>query len=183
MRRTPLHLRVLTVPALAVAALAITHSAAGAQSQSRDNLTGVWALTNARIETITKGTIDRGTIVIRNGVIEAVGASVNPPADAIVVDLSGKTIVPAFIDLTSSLGLPQPAAEGRGGAGRFRIPGGTLVVNILAGSAFLVTLGAIVLSMIPPDDGSSPVLFELKVVGGSTMLIAIGFVLYVARRR
>jgi imidazolonepropionase-like amidohydrolase len=74
----------------------------------------VWALTNARIETVTRGTIDRGTIVIRNGVIEAVGASVTPPADAQVVDVSGKTIVPAFIDLTSSLGLPAPP-EGRGG--------------------------------------------------------------------
>jgi hypothetical protein len=109
MRRTPLHLLVLPV-----AALAITQSA-GAQSQSRDNLTGAWALTNVRIETVTKGIIERGTIVIRDGVIEAVGASVNPPADARIVDLSGKTIVPAFIDLTSSLGLPQPAAEGRGG--------------------------------------------------------------------
>ena len=102
MRRTPLHL--LVIP---VAALAITQTA-GAQSQSRDNMTGVWALTNARIETVTKGTIERGTIVIRDGVIEAVGASITPPADARVVDLSGKTIAPAFIDLTSSLGLPQP---------------------------------------------------------------------------
>jgi imidazolonepropionase-like amidohydrolase len=109
MRRTPLHLLVLPV-----AALAITHTVAGAQSQSRDNQTGVWALTNARIETVTRGTIDRGTIVIRNGVIEAVGASVTPPADAQVVDVSGKTIVPAFIDLTSSLGLPQPQAGGGG---------------------------------------------------------------------
>jgi imidazolonepropionase-like amidohydrolase len=108
MRRTPLHLLVLPV-----AALAITQTAA-AQSQSRDNQTGVWALTNARIETVTRGTIDRGTIVIRNGVIEAVGASVTPPADAQVVDVSGRTIVPAFIDLTSSLGLPA-APEGRGG--------------------------------------------------------------------
>src|SRR5688500_3880173 len=109
MRRTPLHLLVLPVPALAVALLAITQDAA-AQSQSRDNMTGVWALTNARIETVTKGTIERGTIVIRDGVIEAVGASVNPPADARVVDLAGKTIVPAFIDITSSLRLrPEPA--------------------------------------------------------------------------
>ena len=59
MRRTPLHL--LVIP---VAALAITQTA-GAQSQSRDNMTGVWALTNARIETVTKGTIERGTVVIR----------------------------------------------------------------------------------------------------------------------
>jgi imidazolonepropionase-like amidohydrolase len=115
MRRTPLHRLVLPV-----AALALTQTAAGAQSNSRDNLTGVWALTNARIETVTKGTIERGTVVIRDGVIEAVGASVTPPADARVVDLSGKTLAPAFIDLTSSLGLPQPAA-GRGG-GRGGVP-------------------------------------------------------------
>jgi imidazolonepropionase-like amidohydrolase len=109
MRRTPLH-RVV-VP---VVALVLSHTVAGAQSNSRDNLTGVWALTNARIETVTKGTIDRGTIVIRNGVIEAVGATITPPADAAVMDLSGKTIYPAFIDLTSSMGLPQPPV-GRGG--------------------------------------------------------------------
>ncbi len=126
MRRTPLHLLVLPV-----AALAITHTA-GAQSQSRDNQTGVWALTNARIETVTRGTIDRGTIVIRNGIIEAVGASVTPPADARVVDVSGKTIVPAFIDLTSSLGLPQPQAGGRGqGRGGFQgqVPGQDLTTT------------------------------------------------------
>src|SRR5688500_1482783 len=113
MSRTPLH-RLL----LPIAALAVTQTA-GAQSQSRDNMTGVWALTNARIETVTKGTIDRGTVVIRNGVIEAVGATITPPADAVVVDLSGKTIAPAFIDLTSSLGLrtpPQQAGGGRGAA-------------------------------------------------------------------
>ena len=112
MRRTPLHRLVLPL-----AAVAVVQTAAGAQSQSRDNMTGVWALTNARIETVTKGTIDRGTIVIRDGVIEAVGANVTPPVDARIVDLSGKTVAPAFIDLTSSLGLPQPVQQGRGGRG------------------------------------------------------------------
>ena len=115
MRRTPLHLLVLPV-----AFLALTQTA-GAQSQSRDNLTGVWALTNARIETVTKGTIERGTIVIRDGVIEAVGATVTIPADARVVDLSGKTIAPAFIDLTSSIGLRAPAQQG-GGRGAAAAP-------------------------------------------------------------
>ena len=73
--------------------------------------------------------------------------------------------------------------EGRAGAGRFRIPGGSAVVNVIAGSAFLVTLSAIVLSVIPPDDGSSPLLFELKVVGGSAVLVALGFVLSWTERR
>ena len=79
-----------------------------------------WALTNARIETVTKGTIARGTIVIRNGMIESVGASVAPPPDARVVDMAGRTVYPGLIDLTSSLGLPTPqggADGGRGGGG------------------------------------------------------------------
>jgi hypothetical protein len=80
---------------------------------------GTWALTNARIETITKGTIEKGTIVIRDGIIEAVGANVTPPGDARVVDLAGRTVYPGFIDLTSSMGLPTPPPQqvGFGGGG------------------------------------------------------------------
>src|SRR5688500_12238596 len=81
---------------------------------------GTWALTNARIETVTRGVIERGTIVIREGLIEAVGADVRPPADARVVDLAGKRVFPGLIDLTSTLGLasaPAGAAGQAGGAG------------------------------------------------------------------
>jgi imidazolonepropionase-like amidohydrolase len=81
---------------------------------------GPWVLTNVRIETVTRGVIERGTVVIRDGLIAAVGADVPVPADARVLDLTGKTVFPAFIDLTSSLGLasaPAPAAGGRPGAG------------------------------------------------------------------
>jgi len=80
---------------------------------------GTWALTNARIETVTKGVIEHGTIVIRDGLIQAVGADVTPPADARVLDLNGRTVYPGLIDLVSNLGLPAaptPAA-GRGGGG------------------------------------------------------------------
>jgi hypothetical protein len=81
---------------------------------------GTWALTNARIETVTKGRIEKGTIVIRDGVIEAVGANATPPSDARVVDLGGRTVYPGFIDLTSSMGLaalPQPQGGPGGGGG------------------------------------------------------------------
>src|SRR6476620_2784454 len=82
---------------------------------------GTWALTNARIETATKGRIEKGTIVIRDGIIEAVGANITPPGDARVVDLAGRTVYPGFIDLTSSMGIPtSPQAQagpGGGGAG------------------------------------------------------------------
>jgi imidazolonepropionase-like amidohydrolase len=83
-----------------------------------------WALTNARIETVTRGVIDRGTIVIRRGLIAAVGAEVTPPADARVLDLSGRTVYPGLIDLTSSLGLAAPPspAGGRGAPGAAAAP-------------------------------------------------------------
>ena len=78
---------------------------------------GTWALTNARIFTVTRGVIERGTIVIRDGLVAAVGSDVAAPADARVLDLAGRTVFPAFIDLTSSLGLPAaPAAGARQGA-------------------------------------------------------------------
>jgi imidazolonepropionase-like amidohydrolase len=97
------------VTALAPAVLSVP--AAAAQEAT-------WALTNARIETVTRGAIERGTIIIRDGLIAAVGANVAVPTDARVVDLSGRTVYPGIIDLTSSLGLPsQPAAGGGGGGG------------------------------------------------------------------
>lgn len=80
-----------------------------------------WALTNARIETVGRGTIEKGTIIIRDGLIAAVGANVAVPPDARVIDLTGRTVYPGIIDLTSTIGLPsQPSgagAAGRGGPG------------------------------------------------------------------
>jgi imidazolonepropionase-like amidohydrolase len=73
-----------------------------------------YAITNARIVTAAPqgaGTIERGTIVIRNGVIQAVGASVATPADARVIDGNGLTVYPGFIDAHSSLGIPAPRGQ------------------------------------------------------------------------
>ncbi len=78
---------------------------------------GTWALTNARIQTVSRGVIERGTLVIRNGLIEAVGPSVAVPRDARVLDLTGRTVSPGIIDLTSTLGLPAAPAPAGGGAG------------------------------------------------------------------
>ena len=75
---------------------------------------GAWALTNAKIETVTRGTINRGTIVIRDGLIESVGANIAIPPDARVMDLANRTVYPGFIDLTSTIGLPNPPARPAG---------------------------------------------------------------------
>ena len=97
----------------AALALAVVATAAPAQDLP-------WALTNARIETVGRGTIEKGTIVIRDGLIAAVGANVAVPPDARVVDLTGRTVYPGIIDLTSTIGLPAQSS----GAGAPRGPGG-----------------------------------------------------------
>jgi len=80
----------------------------------------VYAITNARIVTVAGPTIEKGTIVMRNGLIDAVGANVSAPADATIIDGNGLTVYPGFIDALTSLGIqaqqPQPTG-GRGGGG------------------------------------------------------------------
>lgn len=68
---------------------------------------GKFALTNAKIYTVTNGVIENGTIIINNGIIEAVGTNVNIPADAEVFDYEGKEIYPGMIDGGTTLGLAE----------------------------------------------------------------------------
>jgi hypothetical protein len=81
-----------------------------------------YAITNARIVTVSGATIDRGTLVIRDGLINAVGANVNAPPDARIIDGTGLTIYPGLIDSYTNLALPEAAASpapGGGGGGGF----------------------------------------------------------------
>ena len=66
-----------------------------------------FALTNAKIYTVTNGVIENGTIIINNGIIEAVGADINIPGDAQVIDYSGQEIYPGMIDSGTRLGLSE----------------------------------------------------------------------------
>jgi imidazolonepropionase-like amidohydrolase len=68
---------------------------------------GTYVLTNARIETVTNGVIERGTLVIRDGKIDAVGTTVALPSDAEKIDCSGLTIYPGMIDAGTQLGLVE----------------------------------------------------------------------------
>ncbi len=62
------------------------------------------AFTNAHIIPIAGDEIASGTLVVQNGKILAVGATVMIPADAERVDASGKTIMPGLIDTHSHVG-------------------------------------------------------------------------------
>jgi imidazolonepropionase-like amidohydrolase len=80
---------------------------------------GAIAIHNARIVPVSGPAIQRGTVVVRNGLIEAAGANVNLPADAWVIEGEGLTVYPGLIDALSTLGIPDAApstaAQGRGG--------------------------------------------------------------------
>jgi imidazolonepropionase-like amidohydrolase len=69
----------------------------------------VYAITKARIVTAAGPVIPAGTVVIRNGRIEAVGASVTAPADAQIIDASGRTVYPGLIDMGRADALEVPA--------------------------------------------------------------------------
>jgi imidazolonepropionase-like amidohydrolase len=80
----------------------------------RDNTPGVHAFTNARIVVAPGRVLERATLVVRNGLIEAVGANVSPPPDARVWDMNGRTLYPGFIDAHADLGIAQaPPQDGR----------------------------------------------------------------------
>ena len=65
----------------------------------------VYAISNARIYPVSGPMIESGTIVIRNGLIEDVGANITIPVEATVIDGEGLTVFPGLIDSFSDIGL------------------------------------------------------------------------------
>jgi imidazolonepropionase-like amidohydrolase len=75
----------------------------------------IYAIRGARLVTAAGAPIATGTIVLRNGLIEAVGANVQVPPDATVIEGAGMTVYPGLIDMGNAAGLDaappaQPAA-------------------------------------------------------------------------
>ncbi|MBA3633744.1 MAG: amidohydrolase family protein [Acidobacteria bacterium] len=77
-------------------------------SVSAQSRTDVFAITNARIVPVAGPNIARGTVVIRSGLIEAVGENAKVPADARIIDGTGLVVYPGFFDAYTNLGIPAP---------------------------------------------------------------------------
>ncbi|HEY8551185.1 MAG TPA: amidohydrolase [Vicinamibacterales bacterium] len=97
--------RVLAVAAAATFASMPAH----AQQQGAGDVT---VIRDATILTITNGTIEKGSILIRNGRIAAVGPAVDVPAGAHVIDASGKYVMPGIIDAHSHIAVEGSVNEG-----------------------------------------------------------------------
>src|SRR5438105_10895430 len=72
----------------------------------------VFAITHARIVTLAGSPIEDGTLVIREGKIAAVGANVEVPAGAQVIDGKGLQVYPGLFDPVTQMGLSEISAVG-----------------------------------------------------------------------
>lgn len=82
-------------------------------AQSPKGKSGTFALTGATIITVTKGTVQNGTVILSNGKITAVGSNVAVPQGAEVIDCKGKFIYPGMIDGGSIIGLSEVGSDPR----------------------------------------------------------------------
>src|SRR6266513_1520135 len=128
---------------------------------------------NVNILTAAGPLIRNGAIVMQNGKIAAVGATVNAPADALVIDGAGKYVTPGIIDDHSHLGVyaapggnalsdgneatspttPQVWAEHSVWPQDPQFPrnlaGGVTTLQVLPGSANLIGGRSVVLKVVP----------------------------------
>jgi len=106
---------------------------------------------NATILTVSHGTIEHGSILIKGGKIAEVGSSIKAPKDAQVFDAAGQFVIPGIIDCHSHIAVDGSVNEGSVSVSSmaniadvlnpddidiFRdLAGGVTVANVLHGSA------------------------------------------------
>src|SRR5881296_3907138 len=176
-------LRTHATPGPAPAAAAATRPAAAEESTSvaRPQYPSTYArhpnppvvIRNATIMTATGQEIPNGSILLKDGRIVAVGTKVDAPADAVVVDGTGKYVTPGLIDDHSHLGVyaaPGTDAESDGNEATnpvtaevwaehsfwpqdpqipLAIAGGITTIQALPGSANLIGGRSAILKLIP----------------------------------
>jgi imidazolonepropionase-like amidohydrolase len=127
----------------------------------------------ATVLTGTGARLDNADVLIANGKIEAVGQNLNAPADARVIDASGRWVTPGLIDVHSHLGVyPSPGVNAHGDGNEATDPvtpnvwsehgvwpqdpgfetaleGGITSLQILPGSANLIGGRAVTLKNVP----------------------------------
>ena len=70
----------------------------------------VYAIKGAKVYTLAGPAIENGTVVIRDGKIAAVGANIEVPADAQVIDAAGLEVYPGMFDPITQIGLNEVGA-------------------------------------------------------------------------
>ena len=84
--------------------------AAKAQTPAPAKTPKAYALVHAKIFTLAGGAIENGTLIIRDGKIAAVGAQVEVPQDAQVIDAAGMQVYPGLFDPVTQMGMREIGA-------------------------------------------------------------------------
>ncbi len=128
---------------------------------------------NVTILTAAGPSIRNGAILLRDGKVAAVGATVDAPADAVVIDGGGRFVTPGIIDTHSHLGVyPAPGTQALSDGNEATNPvtanvwaehsvwpqdpqfprnlaGGVTTLQVLPGSANLIGGRSVVLKVVP----------------------------------
>jgi imidazolonepropionase-like amidohydrolase len=73
-------------------------------------------IANGRVLPVSGPAIERGAVLIVNGKIAAVGATVAAPPDARVIDATGKVVTPGWLDSATQLGIVEIPSSAAGTA-------------------------------------------------------------------
>ena len=109
--------RIFRPAALVICCCAMTAATLAQSGGTQQNLTGrggTFAITNARIVTVTGETIENGTVLIRDGKIAAVGTTVAIDRGVEVIDGKGLSVYPGMIDAATNMGLREIAGGAAG---------------------------------------------------------------------
>ena len=128
---------------------------------------------NATIMTAAGPSIANGSVLLRDGKIAAVGTSISAPADAVVIDGTGKYVTPGIIDVHSHIGVyPAPGVDANSDGNEATNPvtanvwaehsvwpqdpqlpralaGGLTTMQVLPGSANLIGGRSVVVKLVP----------------------------------
>ena len=162
--------RLLVFAAAAALAAVIFAGPARAQNDSQGD-SGVVLIKNATIITITHGRVEHGSVLIRDGKIAEVGANIQAPADAKVIDASGMYVMPGIIDCHTHIAVDGDVNEGSISVSSMvnikdvlnpydvnifhELAGGVVIGNVLHGSANPIGGQTIVIKLkygAPPDE-------------------------------
>jgi len=101
------HRKILILP-IGLALLAAMSFASSAFAQAPASTT--YAITHAKLVTLAGAPIDDGTLIIKDGKIAAIGAAVEIPAGAQVIDAKGLQVSPGLFDAVTQMGLSEISA-------------------------------------------------------------------------
>ncbi|MDZ4374212.1 MAG: amidohydrolase family protein [Phenylobacterium sp.] len=138
------------------------------------------AIVNARVLTMgPAGDIARGSVVVRDGRITAVGAGIAIPREARIIDARGQILTPGLVAAVSPIGLNDTIGSGYGGRGSStpRLSAGFDVLSDVNPNSPQIPearIEGVTRAVITPNPPSRPPNAPPRLFGGQAAVIHLG---------